>query len=192
MERRCAERTGEKKPCLWNEPFAAFRDLSLSLSLTLTVMKTRAAAAAGERATQLTDCLSGLMESVITDSPCPEADGNKLSRNHLWMRGQGERCAWFPSHASLGRKRNRAKSHIGFFLKSHLIYLVSSVHLFSNQTKRNAMWPFLHSVSDVPLMWSARPDIQQQADLNQGKVIVIWNAWGPSVAERLLGMLHWK
>lgn len=90
MLRRCGERTGERKPCLWNEPFTALRDLSLSLSLTLTVMKTRAAAAAAERTT---DCLSGLMESVITDSPCPEADGNKLSRNHLWMRGQGERSA---------------------------------------------------------------------------------------------------
>lgn len=135
MERRCAEHTGERKPCLWNEPFTALRGLSLSLSLTLTVMKTRAATA-GERATQLTDCLPRLMESVITDSPCPEADRNKLSRNHLWMRGQRERCAWFLSHASLGRmERNQAKSHVGFFLKSHLIYLNSSVHLFSNQTK---------------------------------------------------------
>ena len=71
MERRCAEHTGERKPCLWNEPFTTLRDLTLSLSLTLTVMKTRAAAAAGERVARLTDCLSGLMESVITDSPMP-------------------------------------------------------------------------------------------------------------------------
>lgn len=83
---------GETRLCLWNELFAALRDSSLSLSVTLTVMKTRAAAAAGEMSHRA-DCLSGLMESIITDSPCPQADGNKLSRNHLWMRGQGERCA---------------------------------------------------------------------------------------------------
>lgn len=120
-----------------------------------------------ERATQLTDCLSGMMESVITDSPCPEADGNKLSRNYLWMRGQAERCAWFLSHASLGCQQNRAKPHIGFFLKSHLISLLSSVYLFSNQTKCNSYLPqSLHSSSDVPMMWSAWPDSQYQADLN--------------------------
>lgn len=55
MERRCAERTGERKPCLWNEPFAALRDQSLSLSLTLTVMKTRAAAAAEEKESHQTN-----------------------------------------------------------------------------------------------------------------------------------------
>lgn len=32
--------------------------------------------------------LPGMMESVITDSLCPQADGNKLSHNYLWMRGQ--------------------------------------------------------------------------------------------------------
>lgn len=55
-------------------------------------MKTRAAAAGGGGSSgepiQVTDLLPGMMESVITDSMCPQADGNKLRHNYLWMRGQ--------------------------------------------------------------------------------------------------------
>lgn len=173
MERRCAKYTGERKPCLWNKPFTVLRDLSLSLSPTPTVMKTGAAEERG-RDTQLSDCLCGLMESVITDSQCPEADGNKLSRNHLWMRGQGERSAWFLFHGSLGANRNR-KSRTEYFPKSQLIYLVSSVHLFSKQTKRNCHL----TVQPLMYLWCGALGQIQRADSNQAKVTALWNAWDP-------------
>lgn len=49
--------------------------------------------AAGVTSSQLTDSLHSLMENVITDSPCPGADGNELSRTHLWIwRLQEKMC----------------------------------------------------------------------------------------------------
>lgn len=181
---------GGRKLCLWNEPFAALRDSSLSVSVTLTVMKTRATAAAREMS-HWADWLSGLMESIITGSPCPEADGNKLSRNHLWMRGQGERCAWFLDCISLVCRQSEEKSPKGCFLKSHLIYLSSSASLPPNQPRQNVASNCFY-IQCLMYPWCGALGLMQLADLNQGKVTVILNAWGPSLAETLLGTLDWK
>lgn len=86
--------------------------------------------------------LPGMMESVITDSLCPQADGNKLSHNYLWMRGQAAKICMIslPCLLRMPTEPGKVPNRIFFFLflRSHLICLLSSAYLFSNQTKYNS------------------------------------------------------
>lgn len=118
---------------------------------------------------QLTDCLPGMMESVITDSLCPQADGNKLSHNYLWMRGQAAKICMISLPCLLrmptepGKVPNRIffslpqitphfPSLLGIpFLQSDKMYKPSAAHFYIRYPPQR--------ITNVAT-WSARPGIQ--------------------------------
>lgn len=90
--------------------------------------------AAGVTSSQLTDSLHSLMENVITDSPCPGADGNELSRTHLWIDLETARKDVHDfSPVPKAQAENVTQ---GFSPKSHFIYPVLSVHLFCQSIQK--------------------------------------------------------
>lgn len=77
MERRFAKHTEERKglPVEWalHNPE---RLLFVSVPYT-NCDENQGSSGSRREPPKLTDCLSGMMESVITDSQCPEADGKQ-------------------------------------------------------------------------------------------------------------------